>query len=752
VSKLLFLKEYIEMAIKENPSRSSQFKGVTTSATSRRSTVRRQSTTSFRSSAPMSLDSLLDLFSYQTLMTLADHHVHSLYVPHEKFSLQRSIPDSMRAAVAEADFRTKDVSWVKCMYGIDIQQGGMASGHYYDSEPAASAQIRPSGVALTPPNQQVLRRQTTRMSAALQQLDGGGSMGGALSADPAVMLKAGEVSLHELNDIRRKIKALNIPPLSPDFGSLVQPSDGRPYSIFVEPLDVSHSGDGQSGQMWRPKENTVVSTMFEHTGAVNRIAIAQDQSFFVSASSDGTAKVWQVKGTERNAFPRSAVTYTKHTGRVVDAAIIENSHSVATCSDTGAVHVWRVDLGSVGGKRAHANYSPAQQPADTTPPPSTRQASSSSTVWGSSTIKTLAYDEGPVLAVQHFTGDVASVLTFVSRKGMVHGWDLRCSQEAFLYNVRPELGYPMSMVCSPDRNWVCVGTSQGYIGLWDIRYNVMCKLWRHSSASAVHRLACAKSSPNIQSTREGVLASSEGAYMFAAAGNNEAAVWGIPEGGECLKCFRSVSMSAARGAMAALPYLHDIAIPSHPLAPFSGTHVQYVNRSSIDTFASAVRALVGRVSYSSASYLVTAGTDRSIRYWDFTTPSRCFTVSGLEAAQPKPVYETPPSPALRGKLFICYDSAVPSVKATLQSQLPLREYRGTLPPVANYKVSCDARVLVDISQIFAYLPACLLLTGRHIGPQNNRLAHQNDGFSSKGWRDQVMAIRSKYWGRVMPVS
>lgn len=176
--------------------------------------------------------------------------------------------------------------------------------------------------------------------------------------------------------------------------------------------------------------------------------------------------------------------------------------------------------------------------------------------------------------------------------------------------------------------------------------------------------------------------------MFVASGINEAAVWGVPEGGECLKCFRSVSMTAARTALASLPQLHDIPIPPHPLAPFQGGHVQYMNRSSINTNTDtcSVRALVGRVSQSSSSYLVTAGTDRSIRYWDFSTPTRCFTLSGLDAAQPKPVYETPPSPGLRGKLFLCYDSAVPSVKATLQSQLPLREYRGTLPRVANYKV------------------------------------------------------------------
>lgn len=73
--------------------------------------------------------------------------------------------------------------------------------------------------------------------------------------------------------------------------------------MFTEALDTSILGDA-ANQIWRPKENTVVSMMYEHTGAVNRIAVPHDQSFFVSASSDGTSKVWLTKGVERNAFPR----------------------------------------------------------------------------------------------------------------------------------------------------------------------------------------------------------------------------------------------------------------------------------------------------------------------------------------------------------------------------------------------------------------------------------------------------------------
>lgn len=75
--------------------------------------------------------------------------------------------------------------------------------------------------------------------------------------------------------------------------------------MFTEALDTSGFGDAMATQPWKPRENTIVSMMFEHTGAVNRLAVPHDQSFFVSASFDGTAKVWLTKGVERNAFPRS---------------------------------------------------------------------------------------------------------------------------------------------------------------------------------------------------------------------------------------------------------------------------------------------------------------------------------------------------------------------------------------------------------------------------------------------------------------
>lgn len=42
---------------------------------------------------------------------------------------------------------------------------------------------------------------------------------------------------------------------------------------------------------WRPRQGVLVASLREHSGAVNRLALSQDQAFFVSASSDTTCKV-----------------------------------------------------------------------------------------------------------------------------------------------------------------------------------------------------------------------------------------------------------------------------------------------------------------------------------------------------------------------------------------------------------------------------------------------------------------------------
>ena len=76
------------------------------------------------------------------------------------------------------------------------------------------------------------------------------------------------------------------------------------YSAYTEALDTSCSLDGATRSAWRPKENLLLTTLKEHSGAVNRLMVSPDQSYFASASADRTVKIWQTRQLDRVAFPR----------------------------------------------------------------------------------------------------------------------------------------------------------------------------------------------------------------------------------------------------------------------------------------------------------------------------------------------------------------------------------------------------------------------------------------------------------------
>lgn len=387
------------------------------------------------------------------------------------------------------------------------------------------------------------------------------------------------------------------------------------------------------------------------------------------------------------------MTYSGHRDKIRDAICIENSHGVATCSDDGSIHVWRVDVVSnfigasaSGGAPAETYYAEGE---------GSSVGRHGLSVVNTAVVRTIdTVNEGAVTNLAHFNGDCSSMIVYTTQFGGVHGWDLRCGQEAFHYRVRPELGSTVSMTVFQDRNALCVGTNEGVVQLWDVRYNIACRTWRHSSLSPIHRLASCKSIPRISAAKD-IMPYTEGAYLFVAAGANEAAVWGVPEGGECLKCFRSIPMSAGRGLVAALPQLLDVNLPRHPCASFSlpttvssigGGSLPFQTCGSNSSREPSVRAIMGRISQVGSSYLVTAGTDRQIKFWDFSSPTKCFTVAGLEPGQPKSTFEAFNGEDLYGKLFVGYDASLPSAETIVQAHVPHWQGRGPVAPSTSFKV------------------------------------------------------------------
>lgn len=481
-----------------------------------------------------------------------------------------------------------------------------------------------------------------------------------------------------------KLNALQVPPLPPKLAE-----DRTAAQRVGAPPRPAAQGGATSQSEWKPKIDTMVASSrctpgLGHTAPVVRLVVSQDQRFFVSGSHDGTCRVWELDKAEKcNGILESSITYSGHSSgesspRVNDLAMIEGGHSVVSGASDGSVHVWRVDMVS-------SSTPQSSSPSDV------REVSR---VVGSSEIRKTDPGEGEILAVNHFNTSAASILTFATQKGKIHSWDMRCANEPFLLKNPQDTGYITSMAMGSDRHWVVTGSSRGFIALWDLRFQQVLKLWRHSRAAPVHRLATSFVPPPQSWVVKG--ANSEARpFLFAACGPNECAMFDVTSG-SCRECFRTVDYGSrfSSSRLDGIPRLDEIPLSSSArrktlASQGLGSRLGDIISSSFRS----VNAMVGSIGASDHSFLITGGSDCRIRHWDFAVPSKCYVSSGLESAHPRPTFERIDCDQAC-RLMLCRQPPNPTLGEVDSSRVPRKLFQGLKKPENSHQDSIQDLKLV----------------------------------------------------------
>ncbi|XP_064461325.1 phosphoinositide 3-kinase regulatory subunit 4-like [Ornithodoros turicata] len=188
------------------------------------------------------------------------------------------------------------------------------------------------------------------------------------------------------------------------------------------------------------------------------------------------------------------------------------------------------------------------------------------------------HEEGCVVDLHHFDTGLQSVLAYATVYGSITGWDLRSPSTAWNLEHDLTLGVITSFCVDPNHCWLVCGTSSGKLICWDMRFQLPIKVISHPTGAQVRRVCL---DPWHQS---GVWA--------AVQGNNEVSSWDIE--------------TDAR--------LRTLWACSHP--PFSETHV-----SPHSVFSMYISPR------DSGNFILTAGSDMRIRYWDMSKPSSSFIVA-----------------------------------------------------------------------------------------------------------------------------
>uniref|UniRef100_A0A3P8ZEU7 non-specific serine/threonine protein kinase n=1 Tax=Esox lucius TaxID=8010 RepID=A0A3P8ZEU7_ESOLU len=303
---------------------------------------------------------------------------------------------------------------------------------------------------------------------------------------------------------------------------------------------------------WHPK-GLLVAHLHEHKSAVNRIRVSDEHSIFATASNDGTVKVWDSQKMEgKTTTTRSVLTYSRIGGHVKTLTFCQGSHYLAAASDNGSIQLLAIE----------ANKPPKSPKVN---PFQTRFLDQK--------------DDGCVVDIHHFNSGAQSVLAYATVNGSLVGWDLRSNSNAWTLRHDLRLGLITSFTVDMYQCWLCLGTSNGTMACWDMRFQLPISNHSHPARARIRRLLM---HPLYQSS-----------VIAAVQGNNEVSMWDMETGDRKFTLWASSA-----------PPLSEMQPSPHSV------HGIYCSPADGNPL------------------LLTAGSDMRIRFWDLAYPDRSYIVAG----------------------------------------------------------------------------------------------------------------------------
>ena len=397
----------------------------------------------------------------------------------------------------------------------------------------------------------------------------------------------------------------NFPIEAAEFGPLIQPTKRGPI-----PSSTSSSTPGP----WRP-QGQLMAVLAEHTDKITRILVAPDHTFFLTASDDGSVKVWDSARLERNVTHRSRQTYKLAPGvKITSMCFVDSTHTFICTTSDGTVHVVKVDNSESANVTKYGKLRTLREWQIPTSSPCGEYA-----VWS-----------------EHFRDDSISTLVLATNLGRILAVDLRHMTTIFDFQNPAQHGTPTCFCIGRKRDWLLVGTSHAVLDLWDLRFRIRLRSWTFPQAAPITRLQL---HPSRKSARRNRVCISGGAAR------GEVTVWDV----EKIICHEVYRPAHAHGKDRL--HLRDYELRNldedrsdGPLSRVAGSIAADANTPEPASTTPAVTTALHFGLHQSSNdtevlhaFALTGGPDGRVRFWDCESLEGCRLVSGGDPDE-KPTY------------------------------------------------------------------------------------------------------------------
>jgi phosphoinositide-3-kinase, regulatory subunit 4 len=462
-----------------------------------------------------------------------------------------------------------------------------------------------------------------------------------------------------------------------EFGQVLPPLNREP---------LRRGGVNPHRGLWQP-EGVLIAMLGEHKAGINRVVVSPDHKFFITGSDDGTVKVWDTGRLERTVHHRARNTHVQGTNvRVTSLTFVEKSHCFISTGSDGSVHLVKVDCSEKstppGGPLQYGKLHMIRE---------YQLPEGEFAVWS----------EHHKSETQHHKLDGQSLMILATNKSNIYAIDLRTMEVAFEFKNPVNHGTPTCFCVDRRGHWLVLGTSHGVLDLWDLRFNLRVRSWAFPQGLPIYHIM----PPMLRGSKKVRVTIAGGAPGTITALDIEKSV--IREVYKASIHTPSLNTEPSSSSTPSTPKKgnhHQSPIPTlidldEKDPSTSGGFLARFSQSALSTDTSstsastlnqppdlAVRALamgahiLDENSDPRHAFIVAAGPDWKIRFWDALRADSCCVVSGgngdgADAGEPKTVFAVQNT----GETVVVVEKDVPSPinsKAAVEAMATPESSRG----------------------------------------------------------------------------
>jgi len=249
------------------------------------------------------------------------------------------------------------------------------------------------------------------------------------------------------------------------------------------------------------------------TEAFTKVAVCPTSEFFVTGSEYGNLKLWDTAKLDKNITGKNASAVLNLNLCITDIVFMPHRFVFAVSSMDGNIRIFRVHV-TRGKNKKISKYSKI------------------------ALIRSCKVEDGYPRSLSFVTTNSKTLCLTITSTCKIAAFDVITMNKEFSLQNPLYLGVPTTFIVSKSVSWLLLGTSDGILCLWDLRFHILVKAWRVivdqvSKAKSAIRKLIVVSSPS-KADQKGT--SNTHFAMIGGSNESDITVWEIPSF-ECRQVF-----------------------------------------------------------------------------------------------------------------------------------------------------------------------------------------------------------------------